>query len=350
MQKKLIALAIAGFASTAAMAQVTVYGRIDTSYSSTETDTTVAGVTTNSKVTTTGLGTGALTTSRLGFTASEDLGDGLTAKANLELGIVDTSRKGADSDGATTPFVQRLANVGLAGSFGEITLGRQAVLADLVWQAGNVGGTNNTIGTAYIDGVKFHNTRSSELITYSSPTFAGLKFGLQYGDGKTENGTTTEHEEMGLAVMYTAGAFNVNVGYSKEEQTTPVAGVNTVTAEPEQLIVTGSYDFGVAKLYGIYADGEDTPAGINSREAVEVGVKVPFGKVTLVGSYYQGETDFVNPLTVDDDLAGFQLGALYSFSKRTTAYVLIGSSEVEKQTGNTTTEKDQYAIGLVHTF
>lgn len=349
MQKKLIALAIAGFASTAAMAQVTVYGRIDTSYMNLETDSTnAAGATSTTEVTSTAFGQGALTTSRLGFMASEDLGDGLTAKANLELGVANTATVGGDTGTDTAaPFTTRLANVGLAGSFGEVTLGRQNVLVDLVWQGGNVGGSNNAIGTAYSDGIKFNNSRSSELITYSSPNFSGLKFGLQYGDGETDTaGSVAEHKETGLAVMFTTGALNVNVGYNKEEQTT----ANVVTSEPEQLVVSGSYDFGVVKAYVVVAQGEDTPAGIDSREAVEVGVKVPLGKVTLLGSYYQGETDNVNPATIDKDLTGMQLGALYSFSKRTTAYFLFGMNEVEDQTGLVNVEKQQYALGLRHDF
>lgn len=349
MQKKLIALAIAGFASTAAMAQVTVYGRIDTSYANTETDTTsAAGVTTTKEETTTGFGKGALTTSRLGFMASEDLGGGLTAKANLELGINDTVALGADTgtDSAAS-FVTRLANVGIAGSFGEITLGRQGVLVEQAWAGGSVGGQNNAIGTAYGDSIKFNNSRSSELITYASPVMSGLKFGVQYANGETDTaGSVAEHEETGLVVTYTAGPLNVNLGYSKEELT----AANVVTAEPEQLVVSGSYDFGVVKAYVLYADGEDTPAGTNSREAVEVGVKVPLGKVTLLGSYYQGETDNVNPATIDKDLTGMQLGALYSFSKRTTAYFLFGMNEVEDQTGLVNVEKQQYALGLRHDF
>jgi predicted porin len=347
MQKKLIALAIAGLASSAAMAQVTVYGRIDTSYANTDTDTTVAGVTTNTETTTSGFGTGALTTSRLGFTASEDLGNGLTGKANLELGIADTATVGLDTGTDTAAsFKTRLVNVGLAGSFGELTLGRQTTLVEQAWAGGSVGGQNNAIGTAYGDGIKFNNSRSSELITYSSPVFSGLKFGLQYGDGKTETATTLEHQETGLVVTFTTGPLNVNLGYSKEEQTT----ASVVTSEPEQLVASASYDFGVLKAYLLVAQGEDTPANIDSREAVEVGVKVPLGKVTLLGSYYTGETDFVNPVTVDQDLTGMQFGALYSFSKRTTAYLLVGLNEVENQTGNSSVEKTQYALGLRHDF
>jgi predicted porin len=348
MQKKLIALAIAGLASSAAMAQVTVYGRLDTSYISTDTDTTsTAGVTTTTKATSTGFGAGALTTSRLGFSASEDLGMGMTGKANIELGVVNTAATGGDTGADLgTPFVTRLANVGIAGSFGELTLGRQGTLVEQAWAGGSVGGQNNAIGAAYSDGIKFNNTRSSELITYASPVFSGLKFGVQYANGKTETLTTTEHKETGLVATYTAGPLNVNVGYSSEEQTT----ASVVSAEPEQLVVSGSYDLGVVKVYALVAQGEDTPAGIDSREAVEVGVKVPLGKVTLLGSYYQGETDNVNPATIDKDLSGLQLGALYSFSKRTTAYALIGMNEVEDQTGSGNVEKDQFAIGLRHDF
>jgi predicted porin len=358
MQKKLIALAIAGLASSAAMAQVTVYGRLDTSYINTETDATTAGVTTTTEASSTGFGAGALTTSRLGFMVSEDLGMGLTGKANLELAIANTAATGGDTGADfAAPFTTRLANVGIAGSFGEVTLGRQTTLVEQAWFGGSVGGQNNAIGTAYSPSIKFNNTRSSELITYASPVFSGLKFGVQYAFGKTDTstpGTNNKHKELGLVATYTAGPLNVNVGFSSEEQ----SAASVRVSEAEQLVVSGSYDFGVVKVYGLIAQGEDsknntslattTPA--QSREAFEVGVKVPLGKVTLLGSLYQGETDFDLPASVDRDLSGMQLGALYSFSKRTTAYGLYGMTEVENQTGNTTTETNQFAIGLRHDF
>jgi predicted porin len=52
------------------------------------------------------------------------------------------------------------------------------------------------------------------------------------------------------------------------------------------------------------------------------------------------------------DLTGFQLGAQYNFSKRTTAYAIFGEQSVKgKQAASgTKIESSGYAVGLRHTF
>ncbi|MBK7414258.1 MAG: porin [Dechloromonas sp.] len=82
MQKKIIALAIAGLASTAAFAQsnVTVYGVVDAAYIYTHTN---GGDRLNNKANEkhgndfNGIQSGQLTGSRIGFKGTEDLGNGL---------------------------------------------------------------------------------------------------------------------------------------------------------------------------------------------------------------------------------------------------------------------------------
>ncbi len=108
MKKSLIALAAVA-ASGAAFAQssVTVYGVVDTSIAVVKGQDTVSGM----------LNSGAAT-SRLGFRGVEDLGNGLKANFVLE-GQVDPD------DGTAGGFnFRRQSTVGLAGSFGEVRLGR----------------------------------------------------------------------------------------------------------------------------------------------------------------------------------------------------------------------------------
>ena len=80
MQKKLIAMAVAGFASGAAFAQsnVTVYGILDMAYIRAKAD----GADTR-----TFINSGGMSGSRLGFKGVEDLGNGLKAVFNLEWGV-----------------------------------------------------------------------------------------------------------------------------------------------------------------------------------------------------------------------------------------------------------------------
>ena len=96
MQKKLIALAVAGLASTAAFAQtnVTIYGQIDYGYAYRFDGRDVGSVVPNVAGGPTPSGAGRLDSgidagNRLGFKGTEDLGNGLKAVFLLEQGFND---------------------------------------------------------------------------------------------------------------------------------------------------------------------------------------------------------------------------------------------------------------------
>ena len=114
MQKKLIALAVAGLASTGAFAQanVTVYGVADASFDVVKVSNAVTSdlgnmtrVSTNSSL--------------IGFKGAEALGNGLTAVFQYESGV------GFDNSGSSYGLLgtQRDSYVGVAGSFGTVVLG-----------------------------------------------------------------------------------------------------------------------------------------------------------------------------------------------------------------------------------
>ena len=350
MQKKLIALAVAGMIAAPAFAQsnVTVYGRLDYGYLMTDTDTTTAGVKSSTETSSTGFGTGALTTSRLGVMGSEDLGNGLKANFQLELRIADTSAFGSDTGAdLADSFDTRLALVGLSGGFGGVTLGRQYTAVETVWGIGSAGGLNNAAGAAYTSGVKFNNTRSDELITYTSPSMNGFKAQVQYGKGTTETTTETSQKEFGLNVTYANGPLNVGLGYSKEKAEV----ANVTTSEPKQVLLGASYDFGAAKVFGLYANGsDDMAAGAADdldRDVWELGVNVPVGMATtLVASYYRGDSE---DGATKADIDGYQLGAIYSLSKRTKLYALYGNAEVDVDSMNNA-ETTNFALGVRHDF
>jgi len=134
MQKKLIALAVASLASGAAFAQtnVTMYGIADAGYVYSSGDPgrlvpqlPVSATNPNIPVTNSfsGVVSGLLSGSRLGFRGEEALGNGLKAIFTLEysLNIDDNSGVGNTTSGLQA----RQQFVGLSGGFGAITLGRQ---------------------------------------------------------------------------------------------------------------------------------------------------------------------------------------------------------------------------------
>ena len=112
MKKTLIALAAVA-ATGAAMAQssVTIYGVVDVGFTSV--NNSGVGSTDN-----TGLTSSNMTTNRLGFRGTEDLGGGLKANFQVETSLA------ADAPAASS-IGDRGAWVGLSGGFGEIRLGRE---------------------------------------------------------------------------------------------------------------------------------------------------------------------------------------------------------------------------------
>ena len=205
MKKSLIALAVLA-ASGAAMAQssVTLYGVAD------------AGVTyLNGADNWSGVTSGNNLTSRLGFRGTEDLGGGLKANFVLEGGFNLDNGDGASGyagakAGEGFQFKRR-STVGLAGSFGEVRLGRELTAAynatarydvfgsvgigqSRLWADGGVvdASANATAVTT--------NQRISNALTYVSPDFSGFKVGVNYGFGETTNGNS-DSSYMGAGLM-----------------------------------------------------------------------------------------------------------------------------------------------------
>ncbi|MBP6998627.1 MAG: porin, partial [Tepidiphilus sp.] len=123
MQKKLIALAVAGLVSAPVFAQsnIQIYGVADAymKYGDFMGDDAM------------GVDSGGLAGSRIGFRGEEDLGSGLKAVFVLEQGINIDSGKSTgmtgddDKNNNGDQTFTRQAYVGLKGNFGQVALGRQ---------------------------------------------------------------------------------------------------------------------------------------------------------------------------------------------------------------------------------
>lgn len=383
MQKKIIALAVAGLMSGAVMAQsnVQIYGILDVGYLNQDADySDSAGNRGSADLSRTGFDKGALSTSRLGFKGEEALGNGLKANFVYELGIASSS--GGFATDTATALTTRQAYVGLGGNWGSFNIGRQAAVADDVWGMASTGMRNNAVGALYtadvlsnlaagitgtttLDasaGVRRTSARLSDALTYRSPNMGGLSFAAQYGKADNDlkvNGTTTTDNKSdfyGLSAVYANGPINAGLAYGKEEVDT----VTGSTSNNKQWTLGGSYDFGVAKAFALYANGKNDAtkaAAVNLTDSNgwELGVHVPMGAVTLLASYMDGKQKVgVNGVVgqADVDYKGYQLGALYSLSKRTAAYAMYGSLEGKwKETGfDGKADIDQFAIGLRHSF
>jgi predicted porin len=342
MQKKIIALALAGLASSAAFAQsnVTIYGRADMGYLSRSGDDGGSrNVDRRSEI-----ASGNQAGSRIGFKGTEDLGNGLKALFQFEFG---STAMDTDSGMGNT----RNAYVGLTGNFGTVVTGRlDGVRYGLfnkydAFGGGNV--ANFTQMTAQVD-------RANSAIAYISPSWNGLNLTLAYsshignsnplGQGAQEgsgaalnalgqdvNGNDGDAVLNTIMVNYKNGPIELSADWERVS----FEGGNVANAvarghdDVTVWTIGGSYDFGVVKLSALY-DNLQTDvnnAGVaafgkgNDIDTWFVSASVPMGK--FVGKFTYGETE-------DDNLASskgkkFGIGADYNLSKRTNLYASYGS-------------------------
>ena len=144
--------------------------------------------------------------------------------------------------------------------------------------------------------------------------------------------------------------------YSKPLMVTPTltqAVANNYTNTLDQL--GGSYVLGNLKLVASMANGtiKDTvtPADNNATtRAKQIGAEFTIGAArpfVTVGTGSVTKTS-TGAKTFDADLK--QFGVRYDLSKRTTAYIMSGSTKDSVATTTTIAERKATAIGLAHSF
>lgn len=197
MNKSLIALAVAGvFATSAAMADVSIYGQANVSYDLVDN----GGDNRDSH----GVGSNA---SRLGFKGSEALGGGLSAIWQVESQIAIGNGAGPyDNPGSQTGLAFRDTFAGLKGEqWGSVRLGRIDTPYKLATRRMDM--FHNTIAdNRSLMGIG-HDIRTNNTVNYSSLNYSGFNFAASYfGD------------QQGTAPQSTTGFYNsinnTNEGYS----------------------------------------------------------------------------------------------------------------------------------------
>ncbi|MDR1062927.1 MAG: porin [Azoarcus sp.] len=318
MQKKLIALAVAGLVSAPAFAQsnVTIYGSIDYGY-------TVQNKHIGSDSSRQGLDSGASKANRIGFKGTEDLGNGLKAVFVLETGL------NGDNGGLFKDGNARQAYAGLAGGFGTIAFGRQYTPQHLFTGAVDPFG-NNGLGAGGNALVK--DKRLDNLIAYISPTWGGFSFVAGYTNSYAGN-ESNENKDSGydlgntrvwaFAPSYTNGGLFVGLNYHQAKFNEPNA-----TLDIEHLRVYeayAAYDFGPVKV-GALLGQRRTAVGAHGVDDVKL-TQWLLGatwKITandsLLVSYTNRRVKVDDSFGKDSRLGQWALGYDHALSKRTALY------------------------------
>lgn len=344
MQKKIIALAIAGLASTAAFAQtnVTVYGVADMYYAY----GSASGMKNNSQI-----NTGGLSGSRLGFKGTEALGNGLNAVFALEYGLAMDADAGVGAGGA----VGRQQYAGLNGGFGTVVAGRLQT-AGYDWAcaynpvAGSALDAQSKLGVATL--LSCGNTgRANNAVAYISPNFGGVTLAVNHSrvdETVLADASNLSNSYANLAsVSYANGPIAAGLVYSKINMGSTPAADNLT-----EVGLGGSFDLKVVKLFANYqtAKVENT----NRNKKYQVGVAVPVGAGTIALQYAGNN---ISSTAASDNSKAYTLAYTHGLSKRTTAYA--GYTRVTNDAGAARAaliaptaggNSSVVAVGLRHTF
>jgi len=298
------------------------------------------------------VGSGGLTTSWFGFKGTEELGGGLRA----EFGLTGFFRGDTGSSGRFNGdnLFSRDANVGLAGSFGKVQLGRglapnflptvlfnpfgdSFTFSPLVLHAdmagsGAWGGATNAADTGW-----------SNQVVYSTPKFGGLSANLHYQFGEAAGSTSTNN--VGANLLY----FNGPVGLTAFYHDTDVSNPNpTVLANKQKTAFVGaSYDFRVLKLAATAQRNENESASTGVRSSLDrtysVGAWVPTGGGSVLAAYARTKREVAGAPELTRGT--FSLGYDYFLSKRTDVYAVAMNDKI---TGHE--HETSFGVGIRHRY
>lgn len=415
MKKTLAAVAVLGaFAGSALAADVTLYGKVDLGlqYMNTNTDQMVIGGEKdhqaivdmqNVKKDSWGVKSGSNSGSRFGLKGTEQIADGLTVGFQLEQGFnADDGTFGADG-----LAFNREARLYVQTDFGEIGLGRMGGLDsglgsyDIISKGYAFGtGWGSTIGdsSAILLG---ESSRFDNMITYKSPTFAGVTVLAQASLAKTSveegEGSSDVDRYYALGVTGNWGALSSALVFSTTDYSR--TWVNAKDDEGNRLdkdqgredmskVLTGfvSYDFGMVKpmlaaqyfddLKGMSVSSALTKELVDAEAenlwgaeladlskkgyGIMLGATAPVGAGTLyaVVGYndYESTIGFEEDGKVKFDTVQFGIGYQYPLSKRTYVYTAAGYTKAStdfKEDGkkyDPETKTTEVVAGIVHNF
>lgn len=365
MKKTLIVGAVltafAAIASAQQASSVTLYGIMDVNVAQSKTfgsaatpSTTVTGMNAYNPTNPRG--------SRFGLRGSEDLGGGLRGIFQLEAGI------NPESGGTTAnnQLFNRHAWVGLAGGFGEVTLGRQETMHRVM--------NNNNYNDVATEGelsvvtansglqlMQNFGTRVDNAVRYTSPVMSGFRVRVQQAMGQKVTASTN-----GILLTYDKGPLRAAVTYEYYDGT----GVTGLDRWNQVTTVSGQYNLGFATVALGYqmtdrllasnaANTLTTAATLPSHKAYNIGVIYPVTKeLSLRVQYTESETSVPTVAGAADRKYGRTgLSARYTLSPRTYLYLAYTEKKIDltpgvaaQVTSNATANKNSLGLGISHAF
>ena len=395
MKKTLAAVAVLGaFAGSALAADVTLYGKVDLGlqYVNSNSDQITEEGVVNVKSDKMAVKSGSNSGSRWGIKGTEQISEGLTVGFQLEGGFTADDGKQAQNSGVFS----RESRLYIQTDFGELAFGRMGGLEsgsgsyDIISKGFAMStGWGDSIGKT---GNIFlgQSDRFDNMITYKSPTFAGVTVYAQASLQKTSNtkeveGSSDTDRYYALGATGNWGALSSALTFSTTDYSrTWENGTDAASQAKAELeghedmskVVTGyvAYDFGMIKpmlsaqyfddVKGISWDASEdikTALGGYSKKGygVMLGATAPLAGGTLfamVGYNDFESTEEIDAVKAEFDTVNFGVGYQYPLSKRTYVYTAAGYTKMSGEWKaaddklDTDTKTTEVVAGIVHNF
>ena len=311
MKKTLIALAVLA-ASTASMAQVTLYGVADLSLSAVNKSGTRSDAQMNGNNFNDG-------NSRWGIRAVEDLGGGMKLTAQFEQNI-------NYETGGTTTADGRYAYMALDGGFGRLKAGRTLTPSFFGVATWELTGTANFSAVANQFGFAGAGSRNSSEFSYTTPKMGGFSGTLGYvTELDLAVAPKQDVSKVDANLIYAAGPLAAALSYNK-----------TSSASDGNYALGASYNFGGFSVAASFQDAAGKSQGFT------LGASLPMGPWKFTADVAQ-DTGF--------DDTDFVLYAGYSLSKRTTVYgAFLSDGKSGDAVKKTAVSSETYGVGIRHNF
>ena len=308
----------------AAQSSVTAFGLLDVSAGTSKAPGANASVK--------GVDSGKMTTSYIGFKGNEDLGGGLSALFQLESFL----RADAGLNGRFTGdnFWARNALVGLSSKeLGTVKIGRNTTtlfVSALNFNAfGDSFGYSPTIRHIFSSNTVTGDSGWSDSVLYTTPSFGGFTASAFVAAGEGSGG-----RNVAASGTYVAGPLGASLVYQKVRKDNGATPVDDTTT----WMGSGSYDFGVVKLFAQYAKATNDTKHIDYKIS-ELGASVPIGQGKLLVQYGQIRQ------SVGAGRKTWSFGYDYWLSKRTDMYLVGMSDRIDGLSAG-----NSLSVGMRHRF
>lgn len=351
MNKKLIAIAVASAMSVPAAVTVmapttaqaddsgpTVYGRLRAGLQRTDADSADEDVIGFEDA-----------SSRFGIRGEEDLGNGLAGVYRYEWGTTVV-----EDEGSATGLGKRHSFVGLKGSFGTVTIGRQTN------PFYGLTGTSYALGNEYTGNyamfeVGNFSDKTSDTLVYTN-SFGDLEFGAAF-EFNQDDAANEDLDSFSIAGRYNFGAGRVSLAYWDQDSSSTDDDGNVSTSEND--VFAAFIDFNVGESGNIYLGWMGAAADVGDTFDTDNGIDINIDERD-VDSYhlgYSGRSGDVgyflsyDGIDYDDETAGadrdiFTVGGAYYLSGRTRIYFEAEFVDSDAEDS----DRNRQVVGVRHDF